>query len=122
MICHHDRIERHDLGGGVVMQVLGVGEKMNVMHWDMADGSKVKDHNHTEEQFGLVIRGELELTIEGKVFRVRAGDGYFVPSEQWHSFVAVGSTEAIDVFSPIKREYANPAIDDILTAVIGSAG
>ena len=122
MICHHDRIEKHDLGGGVIMQVLGVGENMNVMHWDMADGSEVKHHHHTEEQFGFVIRGELELTIEGKVFSVRAGDGYFVPTDKWHSFVAVGKTEAIDVFSPIKREYANPAIDDILTAVIGSAG
>ena len=122
MICHHDRIEKHDLGGGVIMQVLGVGENMNVMHWDMADGSEVKHHHHPEEQFGFVLKGELQLTIEGKIFSVKAGDGYFVPTDKGHSFVAVGKTEAIDVFSPIKRQYANPAIDNILTAVIGSAG
>ena len=118
MICHHDRIEKHDLGGGVIMQVLGVGENMNVMHWDMADGSQVTHHNHPEEQFGFVLKGELQLTIEGQVSSVKAGDGYFVAADKWHSFVAVGETEAIDVFNPIKRQYANPAIDGILMAAI----
>jgi quercetin dioxygenase-like cupin family protein len=121
MICYHDKIEKHDLGGGVVMQVLGVGDNMNVMHWDMEDGSIVEHHNHPEEQFGFVIKGELELTIEGEVFSVKAGDGYFVPASAWHSFVAIGETEAIDVFNPVKRQYANPRIDEILTAVIESA-
>ncbi len=118
MICKHDTIEKHNLGGGVVMQVLGVGSSMNVLHWNMADGSEVTHHNHPEEQFGFVIRGELQLVIEGETFSVKAGDGYFIPPNKYHSFVAVGETEAIDVFTPIKREYANPHIDEILAAAI----
>jgi quercetin dioxygenase-like cupin family protein len=118
MICYHKKIQKHDLGQGVVMQVLGVGQNMNVLHWNMADRSEVKHHRHDEEQFGFVIRGELQLTIEGEVFSVKAGDGYFVPGGAWHSFIAIGDTEAIDVFSPIKRSYDNPRIDTILTAVI----
>ena len=119
MICYHDQLEKHDLGGGVVMQVLGIGQSMNVLHWNMADGSQVKHHQHDQEQFGFVIQGELELTIEGATYSVKAGDAYFVPPGAWHSFIAIGETEAIDVFSPIKWAYDNPHIDEILKAVAG---
>lgn len=120
MICRHQKIEKHDLGKGISMQVFGIGENLNVLHWDMDDKSEVIHHNHPEEQFGFIIAGELVLTLDDKVYNLKSGDGYFVPSNAWHSFVSVGKTEAIDIFVPIKRKYGDPRIDEILNSVIES--
>lgn len=104
MICDHEKIEKKDIGGGVLAQILGSGQRMTVFHWDLQDKSIVKTHQHPNEQFGYVIKGELLLTIRDETFSVKAGDGYFIPSDAPHGFTAVGETEAIDVFSPVRKE------------------
>ena len=105
MICYHDKIRKQDIGGGITVQVLGQGEKMNVLHWDFAKQSdEVKWHQHVEEQFGYVIKGGFTITIEKDTFTIMAGDAYFIPSNAWHSFKAIGETEAIDVFSPVRKD------------------
>jgi quercetin dioxygenase-like cupin family protein len=83
---------------------LGHGEHVNALHWDMADGSIVALHQHPEEQFGYVIKGGFKIELDGESHVVEAGDAYFIPPNAWHSFLAIGETEAIDVFSPIKPE------------------
>ncbi|MDD2717375.1 MAG: cupin domain-containing protein [Candidatus Wallbacteria bacterium] len=104
MICFHKDYEKIDIGDGILMQVLGPGEKMNVLHWNMQDGSEVKLHQHPEEQFGYVIKGGFKYVMGKETFTLLKGDSYFVPPNMPHSFVAIGATEAIDVFSPVKKE------------------
>ena len=120
MIIKHENIEKHNLGGGIIMQVLGVSNNMNVLHWDMEDQSEVKNHSHSQEQFGLIIKGQLDLTILGETDSLKSGDAYFIPADAEHSFIAIGKTEAIDVFSPIKKTYANSRIDGILAAIMAN--
>ncbi len=105
MIIEHDQLEKRDIGGGILLQVLGFGQTMNVLHWNMADGSIVELHEHTEEQFGYVIKGGFEMLIGGATFTIGPGDAYFIPPNTPHRFVAIGETEAIDVFHPIRRGY-----------------
>ena len=100
-----ERIPKVDMGEGVVRQDFAQGQRMNVLHWDMADGSEVKLHAHPQEQFGYVIRGGFEISIEGKTTVLKQGDAYFIPPNVPHSFRAVGDTEAIDVFSPAKSDF-----------------
>jgi quercetin dioxygenase-like cupin family protein len=102
MFCYLDRLEVIDMGKGVLLKVLGSGQKMNVLHWDMADGSVVARHQHPEEQFGYVIRGGFEMLIGDEKAVLKAGDSYFIASNVPHEFTAVGQTEAIDVFSPVR--------------------
>lgn len=104
MFCYHNEIEKKDLGKGVIFQYLGKGQNMNVFHWNMAAGSVVDLHKHPEEQFGYVIKGGFEIELEGKKYILKQGDAYFIPSDALHSFVAIGETEAIDVFAPVKKE------------------
>ena len=104
MFCYHESIEKRDLGAGVILQILGHGERMNVLHWNMSDRSVVALHQHPEEQFGYVIKGGFEIKLNGEVHVVLAGDAYFIPPNALHSFLALGETEAIDVFSPMKHE------------------
>jgi quercetin dioxygenase-like cupin family protein len=104
-VFFHDKIEKIDMGKGVIRQDFANGKNMNVLHWNMSDKSVVGMHTHPQEQFGYCIKGGFELTIGDEVFHLKAGDAYLVPANVPHAFVAVGETEAIDVFSPIKTEF-----------------
>ena len=104
-VFFHKEIEKIDMGKGVIRQDFAWGKNMNVLHWNMADGSVVGLHTHPQEQFGYVIKGGFHLTIGDKTYELREGDAYLVPADVPHEFVAVGETEAIDVFAPVKTEF-----------------
>jgi len=106
MYIFHEKLEKMDMGGGgVIRQYLGQGQKMNAQHWNMADKSIVKMHKHSQEQFGYVIKGGFSMIIGDERAELRAGDAYFIPPDVLHEFVAVGETEAIDLFSPVKLDF-----------------
>jgi len=48
---------------------------------------------HEGEEVGLVLSGELELTVEGKVFLVSAESSFFLQSHRPHAYRAVGDVE-----------------------------
>ena len=81
MYFFHEGTPREDLGGGVLFQHLGSGTHMTVFHWNMADGSEVKLHQHPSEQFGYVIKGGFRMTIGGETAELKAGDAYFIPPQ-----------------------------------------
>ena len=105
MFCYHEKIKKVDMGGGVIRQDLGEGERMNVLHWNMADKSVVKLHTHSQEQFGYFIKGGFKMIVGDETSELKAGDAYFIPPNVPHEFIAVGDTEAIDVFSPVKEDF-----------------
>jgi quercetin dioxygenase-like cupin family protein len=105
MFFYHDKIKKVDMGEGVVRQDFAEGNSMNVLHWNMADASVVKMHSHPQEQFGYVIKGGFKITVGDKVTELHVGDAYIIPPDVPHEFIAVGVTEAIDVFSPVKRDF-----------------
>jgi len=96
-------ISKIDMGKGVLRQDYALGQNLNVLHWNIADGGEVKLHQHPQEQFGYVISGGFKMNIGKETKTISAGDGYVIPPNVPHSFVAVGETEAIDVFSPIRN-------------------
>lgn len=103
MFCYHREIPGTDVAEGLTLQALGASQNMNVVHWDITDGTVVPPHQHQSEQFGYVIKGAFEMSIGGEITVLGPGDAYFIPANVPHSFTARGATEAIDVFSP-KRE------------------
>ena len=105
MYFYHKNIEKIDMGEGIVRQDFAKGENLNVLHWNMEDGSVVKMHTHEQEQFGFVIKGGFKMIVGGETAILGAGDAYIIPANVPHEFVAIGETEAIDVFSPVKKDF-----------------
>ena len=105
MFFYHKDIAKVDMGEGVFRQDFAEGSHLNVLHWNMADGSEVKMHTHSQEQFGYVIKGGFTMVVGEATQELRSGDGYVIPPGVPHSFVAIGDTEAIDVFSPVKMDF-----------------
>ena len=88
---------------------------MNVFHWNMADGSIVPLHNHPEEQFGYIIKGGFEMLVGDEKVTLKEGDAYFIPPNVLHKFIAIGETEAIDIFAPIKTgDWPDKGVDEYL--------
>jgi quercetin dioxygenase-like cupin family protein len=72
------------------------------------------DHRHPEEQMGFVLRGCVELTIDGVRHVLEPGDAYLVPGNIRHGFKVVGAepVEYLEVFTPPKAENAPPRAPD----------
>ena len=63
---------------------------------------RVPEHSHGA-QWGIVVEGEMELTIDGHTRRYRNGDSYFIPAGVIHSANFRKKTLAIDFFDETER-------------------
>lgn len=103
MFCHHKEIEEKEFAAGILLQRLGKGENISAVHWNFEDGVVLDTHQHSQEQFGYILKGGFEVTIDNETRLLQAGDAYFVPANAPHKFVPMGDTEAIDVFTPVRE-------------------
>jgi quercetin dioxygenase-like cupin family protein len=83
------------------------GERLMLSLVEIDEGAEVPLHQHPHEQGGIVIQGTMDLTIGPEQRRLTAGDMYIIPGGTPHRAVAVGGpVVAMDVFSPIREDYA----------------
>ncbi|MCU7821677.1 MULTISPECIES: cupin domain-containing protein [Streptomycetaceae] len=62
-------------------------------------GDRIAEHYHPySEEFVLVVKGELEVDLDGEPFRLSPDHGLLIPMNVRHRFRNVGSTEARLVF------------------------
>lgn len=69
---------------------------------DIAPIGEVAPHAHGA-QWGIVVNGEMKLTIGGKTRTYRKGDSYFIPKGRVHSARFNTRTFVIDFFADRKR-------------------
>lgn len=109
MISRLEQLDAIALEGGWILKELGGIDHLNAVHWNLPDGALVPRHHHPQEQFGYVIRGGFRVQLGDEMAEIHAGDCYFVPADLPHEFVALGDTEAIDVFSPTRDVLSHEA-------------
>lgn len=78
------------------------GAKFQLVFFEVQPGVSIPPHNH-EAQFGMIIEGELSLTIEGKTNRYKRGDSYFIPAGATHQGVFHTFTRVMDFFDEPDR-------------------
>ena len=49
-------------------------------------GGSVGDYSHQGEEFGLILKGTLELRVEGKSYLLHQGDSFYFRSSQDHQW------------------------------------
>jgi quercetin dioxygenase-like cupin family protein len=82
------------------------GEKIMMSFVDLAPHSTVLRHSHPQEQMGVVLEGEFELTIAQDSRLLKKGDAYLIPSGVAHSVrVMKSQSYALDIFSPPREDY-----------------
>ena len=62
--------------------------------WIDPPGQRWEDYVHAVDELVLVVKGEVEFEVEGKVHRPRVGEELLVPAHARHSVRNVGRGES----------------------------
>ncbi len=81
--------------------------KQQVVFFEIQAGCSVPPHSHGE-QWGIVVEGKMDLTIEGRTRRCQPGDSYHIPAGAVHGARFLTRFRAIDVFADADRYKAKP--------------
>jgi quercetin dioxygenase-like cupin family protein len=86
---------------GVLGRLLQAGDKQ-IVFFEIEPVGAIPPHTHGA-QWGVVLEGEMDLTIDGETRTYRRGDTYFVPAEVEHAAAFRTRFKAIDVFDEPTR-------------------
>ena len=87
---------------------LSQGPDHQVVFFDIDAIGEVSPHSHGE-QWGVVLEGEMELTVGGETRRHGPGASYHIPAGAVHSARFLSRVRAIDVFADRQRYGSRPS-------------
>lgn len=78
------------------------GSEQQVVFFDIEAVGEVPPHSHCA-QWGIMVEGEMSLTIDGKSKVYRKGEWYYIPEGKVHSATFLTRVNVIDVFDDPER-------------------
>ena len=78
------------------------GEGQQMVFMEIEAIGKVDEHTHGA-QWGMVVEGEMKLTIAGHARTYRKGDSYSIPAGTPHSAEFITKTWVVDYFDEKNR-------------------
>jgi quercetin dioxygenase-like cupin family protein len=97
-----DKLPEADIPFEGVYARLLQGHEQQVAFFELPEGFAIPLHSHCA-QWGLVVSGELELTISGDKRLYVAGDEYYIEDGEVHEALALTRVRALDFFNDPKR-------------------
>ena len=93
---------------GVFRTTLSYGAEAMLCHFDAKKGARIPLHNHPAVQSGFCIKGKVRFQRgEGdERFVAEAGTSYFFGPNEYHGAEILEDSEFVEVFSPMRPEYA----------------
>jgi quercetin dioxygenase-like cupin family protein len=89
------------------------GERITLAIVELAPNAVVPEHRHAAEQLGMVIRGQMHFTVDGETLDLGPGGTWRILGDRPHDVVAgPEGAVVIDVFTPIRSDWADRAIVD----------
>lgn len=97
-VVRRNRRRRLDYSAGIVDELLSpsLAGQLELLASRFPPGSSSGEapYTHAGEEAGVVIRGSLELWIDGRIFTLEAGDSFGFPSHLPHRYRNPGTDEA----------------------------
>jgi quercetin dioxygenase-like cupin family protein len=94
---------------GITMQAI-VGEQMLANWVRLEPNTVMPEHDHPQEQLGVVLEGVLHLTVAGETKAVEPGMAYTIQGGVRHKGVAgPEGCLVLDIFAPPREDYARMA-------------
>lgn len=66
--------------------------------WTYGENATSQEHEHTYEEYIVVVQGQYILNINGNIIPLKAGDEYLIPKGTIHGGEAFAGTRAIYAF------------------------
>jgi quercetin dioxygenase-like cupin family protein len=82
--------------------------------WDIDAEAPLPEHSHPHEQVSHVLEGEFELTVDGATSVMKAGNVAVIPSNAQHSGKALTACRILDAFYPLREDYLQDALQNVL--------
>jgi len=79
------------------------GEKHQLVFFEMESYAQVPEHSHDYPQWGMMIEGKMELTIDGKPRIIEKGDEYVIRARAKHYVRFLSKCRVMDFFSEKMR-------------------
>lgn len=86
---------------GVAVRMLR-GLTASAIFWEATQDTTVPEHRHGG-QWGVVLEGELRLSIGSEARTCRRGDEYYIPAGMPHSAVLKAGARVVDFFDDPDR-------------------
>ncbi|MHA4740330.1 cupin domain-containing protein [Dyadobacter sp. MSC1_007] len=84
------------------------GKNATIGYFTFAKGAIVPLHHHDNEQYTMILKGSVKVTVQGQVYIVQAGEGIFIPSNIPHMFESLeDGTIDVDFFAPKRLDWIN---------------
>jgi quercetin dioxygenase-like cupin family protein len=104
-ILYPDMIERLpdiDIPNPEVRGKLFQGEGLQAVFFSVETPAEIAPHQH-QAQWGVVLEGEMLMTMDGITQKYERGDSYFIPAGVTHSVKILSSLKALDLFDEPAR-------------------
>jgi quercetin dioxygenase-like cupin family protein len=62
------------------------------------------EHAHPHEQITVVLKGELEMVIDGERCVLKEGDAVLIPGNAPHSAQSLTECLILDIFNPVRED------------------
>ena len=104
-VKHIGRGSSVDLGSHGTANII-CGDRMMLSYVDMPANSYADPHRHEDiEQVTIMLKGEAEFVVEGKVYPVVEGDVLiFAPNEEHGAYMGASGARVLDVFTPLRPD------------------
>jgi len=74
-----------------------------LVFFEMEPHAQVPVHSQSSPQWGIMLKGKMRLTIDGKTHFIRKGDEYVIPAKAKHHATFPSKSRVIDFFSEKAR-------------------
>lgn len=80
-------------------------QNMTFAYWSIAKEAALPEHSHFHEQVLNMLEGQFELTVDGNLHTLVAGDVVVIPPNVPHQGLAITDCRILDVFQPPRDDY-----------------
>jgi len=91
---------------GMRRQVMSYSKSMMLIRHSMKRGWIGARHSHPHEQLVYVLSGRILFEYPGHTIEAGPGDSFLVPGDVEHQARALEDCEVLDVFTPMREDYA----------------
>lgn len=91
---------------GLRRQVMSFSPSMMLVRHTMKKGWVGAKHSHPHEQMVYLVSGAIRFEYPGGALEAKAGDCFLVPGGVEHQASAHEDSEVLDIFTPMRKDYA----------------
>ena len=97
-----ERLPDIDIPNPAVQGKLFQGEGLQAVFFSVETATEIAPHQH-RAQWGVVLEGEMLMTVGGVTQKYGRGDSYFIPAGVTHSIKILSPMKALDLFDEPTR-------------------